>query len=128
MVGGPRLARSCTREEYAPELPELHVQQLLCPVCQLWPAVRRLAPEGEPVFPGWTGEKVLTELRALADLKEWHAASRLGPHSFGRGAARAILGAGDSSPSSFARASGIPRLISFTWIWGMRSPGPWLRC
>ena len=57
MAGGPRLIRVCIREEYAPDALELHVHQLFCPVCQLWPSVRQLASAGEQLFPGWAGEK-----------------------------------------------------------------------
>ena len=46
------------------------------------------------MLPGWTGKKVLTELRSFAGLKGWRGASRLGIHSCRRGAVRAIREAG----------------------------------
>ena len=57
------------RDGYAPEALELHVPQLFCPACHLWPAVRELASAGDQLFPGWTGKKVLAEVRGFADLK-----------------------------------------------------------
>ena len=96
MAGGSVLERVRICEDYAPEALELHVPQLSCPVCQLWPAVRELASAGEPVFSGWRGKNVLTELRGFADLRGWHGGSRLGTHSSRRSAARAIFGAGGS--------------------------------
>ena len=83
-------------EDNAPDAPELHSPQLFCPVCQPWPAIGRLAHVGQPVFPGWTGKSVLTELRSAAHLGGWAQVTKLGTHSIRQGAARAILEAGGS--------------------------------
>ena len=66
MAGGSKLARARTCEDYAPDALELHVPQLLCPACQLWPAVRELASAGEHLLPERPGKKVLSELRGFA--------------------------------------------------------------
>ena len=96
MATGSRLVRACICEEYSLDSLELHIPQLLCPVCQLWPAIRQQAPVGGALFEGWTGKRVLAELRYFAEGREWPRANRLGTHSFRRGAARAILEAGGS--------------------------------
>ena len=87
----------CLCEQNAPESLELHIPQLLCPVCQLWQTVRLLAAVGEPLFPGWAGRKVLPEFGALAGTRNWPRNDKLGTHSFRGGAARAVLGAGGTS-------------------------------
>ena len=97
MTGASKLARVCICEGYAPGALAPHVTQLFCPVCQSRPAVRELASAGEPLFPGWAGKKVPTELRGVAGLREWRGANRLGTHSFRGGAARVISVAGGSS-------------------------------
>ena len=79
----------CLCEQNAPESLELHIPQLLCPVCQLWQTVRLLAAVGEPLFPGWAGRKVLPEFGALAGTRNWPRNDKLGTHSFRGGAARA---------------------------------------
>ena len=96
MATGSRMARACICEDYSPASLELHIPQLLCPVCQLWPAIRQRVPVGGALFEGWTGKRVLAELRYFAEGREWPRAARLGTHSFRRGAARAILDAGGS--------------------------------
>ena len=94
MAGGSKLACVCICGDCASEALELHVPQLFRPVSLLWPAVRVLASAGEPLFFGWTGQKVLAEIREFADPEERRRASRLGTHPFRRGAARAIFEAG----------------------------------
>ena len=89
MARGSELARICACEEYVRDALGLHAPQL-------WAAIRQLAATGERLVLGWAGEKVLTELRAFGELREWRGAGRLGTHSFKRGAARAILEAGGS--------------------------------
>ena len=69
MATGFRLVRVCTCEDYMGGSLELHIPQLLCPVCQLWPAIRQRASVGDPPLPGWAGRKVLTELRAFAGVR-----------------------------------------------------------
>ena len=101
---GSQLVRACVCEEFTREPLELHVPRLLCPVCQLWPAIRQRAAAGEPLFPCWAGEKVLTELRAFAGTRNWPRSDKPGTHSFRRGAFRAILEAGGPFPS-FWRSS-----------------------
>ena len=96
MASGSRLVRTCICDEYADDSLELHIPQLLCPVCQLWPAIRQRASVGEALFEGWAGKRVLSDLRDFAMGREWPRATKLGTHSFRRGAARAILEAGDS--------------------------------
>ena len=96
MAAGSRLIRACICDEYASDSLELHIPQLLCPVCQLWPAIRQRAPVGGALFEGWTGKRVLSELRFFAEGRGWPRANKLGTHSFRRGAARAILEAGGS--------------------------------
>ena len=49
MATGYLLVRVCICEEYMRERLELHVPQLLRLVCQLWPAIRQRAAEGEPL-------------------------------------------------------------------------------
>ena len=41
MASGSRLVRACICEDYARESLEPHIQQLLCPVCRLRPAIRQ---------------------------------------------------------------------------------------
>ena len=94
MAGGSKLVRVCICEHYDQDTLELHVPQLFCPVCQLWPAIRRLAATGEQLAPWRTGKKVLTDLRAFGESREWRKAGRLGTQSFRRGAAWAVLEAG----------------------------------
>ena len=98
MAAGSRMVRVCVCEEYAQGSLELHVPQLYCPLCHLWPAICRIAAIGQPFCPTWTGELVLAELRSLARAGGWAQASNLGTHSVRRGAARAILEAGGSFP------------------------------
>ena len=81
---------------HAPDALELEAPQLSCPVCQVWPAICRLAQVGRPTLPAWTGRSVLAELRPAARLGGWVQAMKLGAHSVRRGAARAILEAGGS--------------------------------
>ena len=52
MAAGSRSARVCICEDHMRESLELHFPQLLCPVRQLWPAIRRRAAAGGPLFPG----------------------------------------------------------------------------
>ena len=96
MASGSRLVRACICDEYASDSLELRIPQLLCPVCQLWPAIRQRAPVGGALFEGWAGKRVLSELRYFAAGRERARAAKLGTHSFRRGAARAILEAGGS--------------------------------
>ena len=96
MAAGSRLVRACICDEYTRDSLELHIPQLLCPVCQLWTAIRQKTPVGEPLFPGWNGKRVLSELRDFAAGREWPRGGKLGTHSFRRGDARAILEAGVS--------------------------------
>ena len=98
VAGGPNLVRARICEDQDPDALELHVPRLFCPACQLWPAARELASAGEELFPGWAGQKVLSELRRFANLKAWRGANRLGAHPLRRGAARATLEAGGSFP------------------------------
>ena len=116
---GSKLVRICACEEYAQDALELHAPQLFCPVCQPWPAIRQLAATGAELFPGCAGEKVLAELRASGELKEWHGAGRPGAHSFRRGAARVILEAG-ASFSQLLRA-GQWRSTAYQLYWGLGS-------
>ena len=51
MAARSRLVRVCICEEYMRESLELHIPQLLCPVCQIWPAKRQRVAEGEPRLP-----------------------------------------------------------------------------
>ena len=96
MAHGSRLARVRICETYAREAAELHIPQLFCSACQLWPAITRLAHAGAFLFPNWTAKGVLLELRSLARARGWTQANRLGTRSCQRGAARAILEAGGS--------------------------------
>ena len=75
---------------------ELHIPQLLCRVCQLWPAIRQRASVGYPPFPGWAGKRVLTDLRAFAGAWNCSRGDKLGTRSFRRGDARAIKEVGGS--------------------------------
>ena len=52
MAAGSRLVRVRICEEYMRESLEPHIPQPLCPVCQLWPAIRQRAAAGGPLFPG----------------------------------------------------------------------------
>ena len=96
MASGSRLGRVCIREEYAREPPELHIPQLLRPVCQLWPGIRQRAAVGEPLFPGWAGKKVMSEFRAFARARNGPRGVKLGTQSFRSRDARVILEAGGS--------------------------------
>ena len=96
MASGSRLVRACICDEYTRDSLELHIPQLLCPARQLWTAIRQKTPVGEPLFPGWNGKRVLSELRDFAAGREWPRGGKLGTLSFRRGAARAILEAGGS--------------------------------
>ena len=91
MAAGSRMVRVCVCEDYAQDSLELHVPQLYCPVCHLWPAVCRIAAIGQLIFPTWTGKLVLTELPSVAHFGGWAQASKLGTRSVRRGAARAFL-------------------------------------
>ena len=93
-----QLVRVRVCEEFAREPLELNVPRLLCPVCQLWPAIRQRAAVGAPLFPSWAGKKALPELRAFSGARNWRRGDKLGTHSPRRGAARAILEAGGSLP------------------------------
>ena len=73
---------------------ELHIQQLFCPARQLWPPIGQRTAVGDPLFPGWAGKKVTSELRPFAEGRNWPRGEKLGTHSFRGGAARAILEAG----------------------------------
>ena len=66
MAAGSRMVGVCVCEHYAQGSLELHVPQLYCPVCHLWPAICRIAAIGQPLFPTWAGKLVLTKLRSLA--------------------------------------------------------------
>ena len=57
MASGSRLVRACTCDEYAGDSLELHIPQLLCLVCQLWPAIRQRAPVGGALFEGRNGKR-----------------------------------------------------------------------
>ena len=57
MAAGSRLARARICEEYTRGPLELHVPHLLCPVCQLWPAIRQRTAVGEPLSPGTDREE-----------------------------------------------------------------------
>ena len=126
-MGGSKLTRACICEVYAPDALELHVPQLLCPFCYLWPAVRRLAAAGGKLFPGRAGKKALTapgiseRWRNGAELAVWAPTPLEGvrPEQSRR--------LGGPPPSYFARASGILRLISPIWTSAMKSPELWLR-
>ena len=98
MASGSRLVRACICDEYASDSLELRIPQLLCPVCQLWPAIRQRAPAGGALFEGWNGKRVLSDLRDFAAGREWPRAAKLGTNSVRRGAARAMLEAGGSFP------------------------------
>ena len=91
MASGSRRVRACICDEYARDSLELHVPQLLRPTRQLWPAIRQKTPVGDPIFPGWNGERVLSDLRGFAAGRNWPRGGKLGTHSFRRGAARAAL-------------------------------------
>ena len=71
MAAGSRLVRACICDEYARDSLELHIPQLLCPARQLWTATRQKTPVGEPLFPGWNGKRVISELRDFAAGREW---------------------------------------------------------
>ena len=96
MDAGSTMVRVCICENYAPESLELYAPQLFRLVCQLWPAITRLASACETLSPGWTVKKPLQELRSFTRNKEWRDGGGAGRHSFRRGAARAILEAGGS--------------------------------
>ena len=96
MSGGSRMTRVCICEASAPYSLELHVPQLFCPVCTPWPATTQKAAMGEPLLGSWKAQRVLQEIRAFAQPKDWYWGERMGTHSFRRGAARAVLGAGGS--------------------------------
>ena len=96
MAAGATMVRCCICADYPADSLELHVPQLFCPVCSLWPAIRASVATGGELFPAWSGKRVLSELRAFAGSRQWDRAGRLGTHAFRRGAARAILKAGGS--------------------------------
>ena len=52
MADGSRLARVRICEECMRQFLELYLPQPLRPVSQLWPAIRRRAAAGGPLFPG----------------------------------------------------------------------------
>ena len=114
MSGGSKLVRVCNCEDSAPESLERHARQLLGPGCQLWPAVSQLASAGEPLFPGWAGEKVPTVFRGGAD--------RMGARSFRRGAARATREEGGSFP--WPLRSGQWRSSAYRLYLGLGREGP----
>ena len=96
MASWSRLVRACICEDYARDSLELRIPQLLCPACQLWPAIRQRTPAGGPLLEGWAGKRVPSDLRDFAAGREWPRGAKLGAHSFRRGAARTILEAGGS--------------------------------
>ena len=55
MAAGPRMVGVCVCEDYAQGFLELHVPQLYCPACHLWPVICRIAAIGQPIFPTWSG-------------------------------------------------------------------------
>ena len=48
---GSRLVRACICDDYMRDSLELHTPQLLRPVRQPWPAIRRKTAVGDPLFP-----------------------------------------------------------------------------
>ena len=57
MASGSRLVLACICDEYAGDSLELRAPQLLCPACQLWPAIRQKAPVGGAHFEDWAGKR-----------------------------------------------------------------------
>ena len=127
MADGPKLVRAGICEDHDPDALELHVPRLFCPACQLWPAARELASAGEELFPGWAGQKVLSELRRFANLKAWRGANRLGAHPLRRGAARATLEAGGSFPQLLRPGQLHSSAHQLYLDLEMKSPVLWLR-
>ena len=70
--------------------------QLVCPGCILRPAIARRVHAGDRLFPAWNSRKALQALRTFGEANGRKDAGRMGTHSLGRGAARAILEAGNS--------------------------------
>ena len=90
------MTRACVCVDYVRGSLELHIPKHLRQARQLWPAIRQRAALGEPLFPGWAGKRVMSELRAFAEARNWPRSEKLGTRSLRRGAARAILEAGGS--------------------------------
>ena len=94
MSSGAILRRSCCCEGFNPDGDELHIPQLLCPVCSIWPVVRDRVVVGDLIFPSLQSVNLIRHLRSRGTQLRWPAAEKLGTHSLRRGAARALVAAG----------------------------------
>ena len=91
---GSGMVRGCICYKYPAGSPEIHVPQLLCPVCSFWGNARRRVRAAGKLFPGITGPGFTDEGRSAASKFGSEKADRFGTHSIRRGAAGSILGAG----------------------------------
>ena len=90
------MLRVRTCDDFEPAPLESRAPQLCHPVCRPRPASTRRAGAGETLFPNWDSRRVLEERRAFAKAERWRVGERIGAHSLGRGAVRAIQEAGGS--------------------------------
>ena len=91
MSSGALPSRGCCRESYAPNGDEMHIPQLFCPACSIWPIVRARVIVGELVFPSLQSSNLIGMMRSIRESLHGSNAVKLGTHSIRRGAARAFF-------------------------------------
>ena len=94
MASGSILKRSWCREGQNPDDEDLHIPQLFCPVCSIWPVVRDRVVAGELIFPSIQTCNLIRHLRERGASLKWPPTDKLSTNSLRRGAARALISAG----------------------------------
>ena len=92
MASGSVLKRSRCCEGRNPDGEDLHIPQLLCPVCPIWPVVRDRVVVGWLIFP--SSHVTSGHLGGRGARLHCLTAEKLCTHSFRRGAARELMSAG----------------------------------
>ena len=111
MALGATIIRICICEAEPEESPEVHVPQLFCQACSLWPAIRAETDAGGDRSPDCAGWTPLTGLGAVAPEKGWGLAEKLGTRAFRRAAVRALVSARGLSDQLFK--AGLWRFSAF---------------
>ena len=90
MASGAILATVACYEPTVPQGKKLHVHQLLCPFCPVWPTPRERVRAGGLIFPSLQGSTLMRNCRVFGARLGRPGAGSLGAHSFRRGAARTL--------------------------------------
>ena len=85
------IKRGCCCETSSSDRLSIHIPSLFCPVCSIWPSLRKRVKKGEQLFPNLAKSNINRILRAVLRKIGIQRADSFGTHAFRRGAARALL-------------------------------------